>query len=124
MNSLMLWQAIGGFAVILTLILFVLLLWRRREERREHALDAADKLNEWGLDEIAKVFRAYAIGNYVGRDSVGRGVREIVDMFQTQGIPSMIRKSIFRALPRLLQEPESKNKVLELLSRTPGPGSL
>ncbi len=87
------WQAIGIFSTALAVILLVLLLWRRREVRRTKALKVIGDLQEWGLDDLSRLMMAYAVGNYLGTDSITRVIHEIVDKIQSGGMEAFARKT-------------------------------
>jgi hypothetical protein len=85
------WQYVGFFAGPLVLILLVLLLWSRREKRRARAVKLSETFREWKLNDLADLCLAYAIGNYIGTDSVTRIIHKIIDRLEAEGAPAVFR---------------------------------
>jgi hypothetical protein len=85
------WQYVGYFAGPLTLILLALLLWSRREKRRVKAIKLSETFREWKLNDMADLCLAYAIGNYIGTDSVTRIIHKIIDRLEAEGAVSVFR---------------------------------
>jgi hypothetical protein len=113
------WQYVGIFSAALAAVLLVLLLWKRREDRRYRAVELADTLALWGFDRLAKLLRAYAVGNYFGANSVGRVTREIVDDMRSGGLPTMLRSIGWKVVEGVfLKNSDDRAKLMELLTTT------
>ena len=111
-------QRICMFAVAAAATALFLLFWGKREERRYKALKVAEKLEAWGFTLLSKLFRAYAIGNYIGKDSVGRCIREIIDEIQSGGLPAMLRTIGWKVVKGVfLTNDEDRAKLKELLAK-------
>ena len=109
-------QRISMFAVVFAVAMAFLVLWGKREERRYKALKVAEKLEMWGFTLLAKLFRAYAIGNYIGKDSVGRCIREVIDEIQSGGLPAMLRTIGWKVVEGVfLKDDDDRAKLKELL---------
>jgi hypothetical protein len=108
---------IGIFSSALAAVLLFLLLWRRRELRRYEAMELCDHVRDWGLDDLARLLRAYTVGNYIGRDSVVRIARELIEKIKTEGMPALLRKVGWKMLVNVfLKNPEDLKKVREELA--------
>jgi len=117
-ENLEIMQRISAFAVMFAVAMLGLWLWGRREDRRNHALDLAETLKEWGLDILSKLFRAYAIGNYIGKDSVGRTLREIYRELKGSGLLAMLRKVGWKVVEGVFLKNEADRATLtELLAK-------
>ena len=93
MNELLFYQYGFIFFAALAAVTLFLYGWGRREERRTKASELAVTMAEWGFDLLAKLLRAYSIGNYIGANSVARTIREIIDELQTDGgLKAMLKK--------------------------------
>lgn len=111
------WMYVGIFSTALAAILLGLLLWRRREGRRYRALELADTLSAWGFDRFAKLLRAYAIGNYLGANSVTRVTHEIVDDLLGGGLPAMLKNIGWKVVKGVfLENAEDRATLQELLA--------
>ncbi|MBN2579123.1 MAG: hypothetical protein JXB10_09040 [Pirellulales bacterium] len=109
---------IAVFAVTLAVILLILLLWRRREQRRMEALEIANEIHGWGLEQTSRLLTAYAIGNYFGQDSVTRVVREIVAEIRSGGLPAMLRKVGWKVVKNVfLETPDDLARLKELIAQ-------
>jgi hypothetical protein len=86
------WIYVGIFFAALAAVLLILLLWRRRELRREKAIKAAAFFSEAKLEDLAGLCTAYAVGNYVGRDSVGEHLVHLVKRIEGEGLPKIFRE--------------------------------
>jgi hypothetical protein len=86
------WQYVSLFFIAFSAVMVFLFAWRRREIRRTRAMEVADELSNWGLDQLSRLLRAYVIGNYLGADSVTRVLHEIIDELVSGGLPAMLRK--------------------------------
>lgn len=117
--SPLVWQYVGIFSAALAAILIVLLLWRRRELRRTHAMEVAEVLASWGFDTLAKLFRAYAVGNYLGKDSVTRTIHEVIDEIKGGGLPSMLKKIGWKVVEGVfLKNSDDRLRLQTLLDTT------
>jgi len=111
------WMYLGIFSAALAAILLGLLLWRRREDRRYRAIELADTLSAWGFDRFAKLMRAYAIGNYLGANSVTRVTHEIVDDLLGGGLPAMLRSIGWKVVEGVfLKNDDDRAKLQKLLA--------
>ena len=99
-------EYVGIFGLVLAGLLLFLLLWSRREQRRYHALKVARELEIWGFEELAKLFTAYAIGNYFGNSSVLRIFRELVSDLLDGGTIKMVKRVFWIALNNMCEESE------------------
>ena len=107
------WQYIGVFSTILAVLLFGMLLWRRREERRLEAMEASHTLYAWGMVLMAKILSAYAVGNYIGKDSVGRGIRELIAEIKEGGLGKILRKVGWKMVKNVFCKDADDRKELE-----------
>ena len=108
---------IGIFSTALAAILLFLLLWKRREDRRYDAMKAYETISPWGIEPLNKILSAYAVGNYFGKDSVVRAIREIVHDLQGSGLPAMLRKLGWKVVKGLfLTNVEDRKELAELLA--------
>lgn len=113
------WQYIGIFSTALAVVLFALLLWRRRELRRTRALEVTSILDQWGFEQLARLLRAYTIGNYFGADSVTRVSREVINEILDGGLPSMLRKVGWKVVKGVfLNCKEDRAELAKLLAST------
>jgi len=111
------WQYIGIFSTALAVLLAGLLLWRRRELRRYEAMEVAQEVAPWGFDQLTKLLNAYAIGNYIGKDSVARVIREIIQELKGGGLPNMLRKIGWKVVKNVfLQNADDRKELRALLS--------
>ncbi len=112
-------QIISTIAIAFAVAMLFFFLWNRREERRTRAIDVAAILHEWGLDLLAKLFTAYAIGNYIGGDSVGRTIREIIEEIKGGGLPTMLRKVGWKVVEGVfIKNEDDRAKLTELLAQS------
>ncbi len=110
------WQYTGIFSSALAAILFGLLLWRRRELRRYRAMEAADEMAQWGLARLAKLLRAYAVGNYFGADSVTRVTHQLIDDIQSEGLGTMLRSVGWKVIENVfVKDEDDRKRMLKLL---------
>ena len=116
------WQYVGMFFAALAAILLGLLLWRRRELRRYRAMEAADEMAQWGLTRLAKLLRAYAVGNYLGADSVTRVTHQLIDDIQSEGLGAMLRTVGWKVVENVFLKGEDDRKKLAKLLQTSSPG--
>jgi hypothetical protein len=112
------WQYVGIFFATLAAILIGLLLWRRRELRRMNAMEVAETLASWGFDLLAKLFRAYAVGNYLGKDSVTRVIHEIIDEIKGGGLPAMLKKVGWKVVEGVFLKNDDDRKRLQTMLDT------
>lgn len=116
------WQYTGIFSAALAAILLGLLLWRRRELRRYRAMEAADEMAQWGLSRLAKLLRAYAVGNYFGADSVTRVTHQLIDDIQSEGLGTMLRNVGWKVAENVFAKDQDDRKRLLKLLEVSGPG--
>ncbi len=111
------WAYVGIFSTALALIFGVLLLWRRRELRRDDAFDVAVWAAEWGLTRVVAPFaKAYTIGNYFGKDSMGRIIRELVMEIRSGGLKNILRECGWKVVENVFVKNEvDRIKLFELL---------
>jgi hypothetical protein len=110
------WQYAGIFSAALAALLLGLLLWRRRELRRYRAMEAADEMAQWGLSRLAKLLRAYAVGNYFGADSVTRVTHQLIDDIQSEGLGTMLRNVGWKVVENVfVKDQDDRRKLLKLL---------
>jgi hypothetical protein len=110
------WQYAGIFFAALSAILLGLLLWRRRELRRYRAMEVADEMAQWGLARLAKLLRAYAVGNYFGADSVTRVTHQLIDDIQSEGLGNLLRNVGWKVVENVfVKDPEDRKKLAKLL---------
>jgi len=109
------WENFGIFSAMLIVALIAMLLWRRREERRMEAIDASHKLASWGLTKVAGIVSAYAVGNYIGKDSVGRGIRELIAEVKEGGLGPILRKVGWKMVENVFCKDTEDRKELERL---------
>ena len=108
---------IGIFSAALAAILLFLLLWKRREDRRDDAMAAYETVAPWGIEPLNKILAAYAVGNYFGKDSVVRVIREIVQDLKGSGLPAMLRKLGWKVVKGLfLTNAEDRKELRALLN--------
>ena len=105
----------GWCGVVAALVLFFLFLWSRREDRRTKAMKAAAQFRAWGIDGIADLLEAYAIGNYLGHKSVVRTIRKLVQRAQEESIPVMFSKATGKLINYKLQTVEGREEIAEKL---------
>ena len=112
-------QYIATFALVLAGVLLFLLAWRRRELRRTEALEVLEKIAPWGIEPINKLLRAYAIGNYIGQDSIGRVFREIISDLKGGGLTSMLRRLGWKIVKgAFLSNAEDRAELRKLLDNS------
>jgi len=110
-------QRIAAFAVVFSAVMIFLFFWGRREKRRYRAIEVAEKLEEWGMSLLAKLFRAYAVGNIIGENSVGRCIREIIEEIKGGGLPAMLRKVAWKVVEGVfLKNDDDRARLTELLA--------
>ena len=111
-------QRISMFAVVFAAAMLFFYLWGKREERRYKAQAVAKKLHEWGFVLLAKLFDAYAVGNYIGKNSVGRCIREIIDEIQSGGLPAMLKTIGWKVVEGVfLKDDNDRARLTELLAQ-------
>ncbi len=106
---------VGCFTGPLSLVLLGLLLWHKREVRRDVAFDLCVEMEKWGLGLIAKLLKAYTIGNYLGKDSMGRTIRKIVADIQLHGLPAMLEDLFWKLLAHFLKATEKRDEIRKQL---------
>jgi hypothetical protein len=118
MNELLVWQYIGIFFAALAAVTLFLYGWGRREERREKAGELAVTMNEWGFEHLAKLLRAYSIGNYLGKNSVTRTVHEMIDELKTDGgLRAMLKKIGWKVVEGVfLKNADDRTRLQTLLT--------
>ena len=109
------WENFGYFSACLIVALILMLLWRRREERRVEAIAVSHKLHGWGLTKVAGIVSAYAVGNYIGKDSVGRGIRELIAEVKEGGLGPILRKVGWKMVENVFCKDTEDRKELERL---------
>ena len=111
-------QRISMFAVVFAAAMAFLVLWGKREERRYKAQIVAKKLSAWGFELLSKLFDAYAVGNYIAKNSVGRCIREIIDEIQAGGLPAMLKNIGWKVVEGVfLKNDEDRIKLTKLLAQ-------
>ena len=110
------WQYLGYFAGPLVLVLFGLLLWTGREKRRARAFDLAATFAEWHLDDLARLCKAYTIGNYLGADSVTRIIHQLVSRLETEGAPAVFRGLGWKMVDVFIRTPDDLKKLKDLIA--------
>ena len=111
-------QRISMFAVVFAATMGFFILWGRQEERRYKAQLVAKKLHAWGFEPLAKLFDAYAVGNYIGKNSVGRCIREIIDEIQSGGLPAMLKNIGWKVVEGVfLKDDADRARLTELLAQ-------
>jgi hypothetical protein len=115
MNSVV-WQYVGYFAGPLVLVLFALLLWSRREKRRERAFDLAATFSQWGLDDLARLAKAYTIGNYLGADSVTRIIHQLISRLETEGAPAVFRTTGWKMVDVFIKAPDDLKRLKDAIA--------
>ena len=111
-------QRISMFAVAFAVTMVFLFLWGQREERRTRAMEIVAILRKWGFDLLAKLFFAYGIGNYIGKDSVSRIIREIYSELTGSGLPTMLRKVGWKVVEGVfLKDEKDRARLTELLAK-------
>jgi len=115
----MLWQWLGmGVTVFLAVVLF-LWLWNRRERRKMRYMEIASLLHKWGLDWTAELFEALVVSNYLGKDSVGRKIREVVSVLRTdKAMVDQLEGVAWKVIDYWRKDP---GKIAELKERLAGP---
>jgi hypothetical protein len=110
------WQYVGYFAGPLVLVLFGLLLWTRREQRRARAFDLAATFSEWHLDDLARLAKAYTIGNYLGADSVTRIIHQLISRLETEGAPAVFRGLGWKMVDVFARNPDDLKKLKDVIA--------
>jgi hypothetical protein len=110
------WQYVGYFCLPLVLVLFGLLLWSRREKRRARAFDLAATFAEWRLDDLARLCKAYTIGNYLGADSVTRIIHQLISRLETEGAPAVFRGLGWKMVDVFIRTPDDLKKLKDLIA--------
>jgi hypothetical protein len=110
------WQYVGYFAGPLALCLLFLLLWSRREKRRARAFDLAATFSEWHLDDLARLCKAYTIGNYLGADSVTRIIHQIISRLETEGAPAVFRNLGWKMVDVFIAGPDDLIKLKDKIA--------
>ncbi|MFZ5831587.1 MAG: hypothetical protein ACOY3P_15995 [Planctomycetota bacterium] len=107
---------IAAFATAFAAVALFLALWRRRELRREHALEVLGRIEGWGIEPLNRVLRAYAIGNYLGQGSILRTIREVVAELRSGGIVPMLRGIAWKVVEHVfLKSPGDRQELGRLL---------
>ncbi len=86
--------------------------WGRREARRAEALEALDRVGPWGIVPLNKLLKAYAIGNYLGKDSVTRVIHEIIDDLKGDGIDKILVRIGWKMVDQFVKDVDSL-KILQ-----------
>lgn len=116
MTNLIPWDMLGMITAPALVLLLILVLWRRRELRRQEAGKAASVLKAWGLDDIAMILQAYEIGNYLGKDSIARCVHKLIVRIQGEGLPAMFDNVFWQILKHVyLKTDNGRDKITESL---------
>jgi hypothetical protein len=124
MELLLIWQCVGIFFAALAGVVLFLYFWHRREQRRDRAIELYAILDKWGFSQLARLAKAYSIGNYLGADSVGRVTREVVEELTSGGLPAMLRKIGWKVVEGVfLKCVEDREKLVKLLADTPPPAN-
>jgi len=82
------------------------------------AMTTASTLDAWGFELLAKLFRAYAVGNYFGKDSVARVIHEIIDDVKGGGLPAMLKKIGWKVVEGVFLKNADDRKQLKTLLDT------
>lgn len=105
------WLYIASFFIALAAVLLFFLLWRRRELRRQRALEVLRKIAPWELAYLPDILEAYAIGNYFGRDSVTRKIHELIDDIQAGGLDKILVRLGWKMVDVFIRNPETLNQL-------------
>ena len=113
------WMYVGIFSASLAVVLFILLLWRRRELRRYDAMKVYEEVAPWGIEPLNRILAAYAVGNYVGADSVLRTIREVIQSLRGDGIVAFVRNLGWKAVEGIfLKNDTDRTRLRTLLDST------
>jgi hypothetical protein len=110
------WQYVGYFAGPLVLVLFGLLLWTRREKRRARAFDLAATFSQWGLDDLAKLAKAYTIGNYLGAGSVTQIIQQLISRMEAEGAPAVFRNTAWKMVDVFVKNPDDLKRLKDTIA--------
>ncbi len=117
-ENLEIMQRISMFAVAFAAAMLFFILWGKREERRYEAQETAKLMDKWGFGLLTKLFDAYAVGNYIGKNSVGRCIREIIAEVQSGGLPAMLKNIGWKVVKGVfLTNDEDRAKLKKLLAQ-------
>lgn len=84
-----------------------LALWGRRENRRSEALDILAKIGPWGIEPLNRILKAYAIGNYLGKDSITRVFHEMIDDLKGNGLDKMLTRLGWKMVDQFIKDPDT-----------------
>ena len=85
-------EYIAIFSVALSVFVLYFAVHRWRELRKEKIWDLQKKISPWGIGPLDKFLKAYVIDNWIGKDSIGRVIREIIADLRGDGLIIMLRK--------------------------------
>ena len=85
-------EYVAIFFVALAVILTYLIIHRMRELFKEKVWDLHKKISPWGIEPLNKLLKAVVIDNFIGKDSMGRVIREIHADLRGDGLIIMLRK--------------------------------
>lgn len=106
----------GWAGIVIAGVFLFLILWNRREGRRGRAMKAAAQFRAWGCDDIADLLEAYTIGNYLGKGSILRVMKRLIERAQTEGIPTMFAKMATKIMEHRLTTEEGRKEIAEKLA--------
>ena len=83
---------IAVFSIVFAVVMLILVLWGRRESRRMEAQELLTKIASWEITPANRLLSAYVIGNYIGKDSIGRVLREVIADLKGDGLPNTLKR--------------------------------
>lgn len=115
------WEIIGKGSIAFAVVIALLWLYNRREQRRKRAMKFADVLKEWNLHWFADAYEMYAAGDYSG---LAYKIKEAFDIVNS-GEQMLLRldKCFFKILDHYALKPEKREQIQKVLDATKPPAT-
>ncbi len=110
-------EYVAIFFVALSVILLYLAIHRVREKFKGRLLKVLSKISPWGIEPLNKLLHAAIIDNWIGKDSIGRVLREILSDLNGDGLVKMLRRVGWKVVKNVfLKNTEDREQIRKLLS--------